>query len=87
MLYSAGELSWLPNEGDTGSVTGRLFLDGALVLLAVDPAKDLTGASVALHVTVVQSADGQAGQTVYSGEVRLVGAAGGAKCWSSRTSP
>lgn len=77
VLYSAGELYWLPTEGDTGNVTGRLFLDGALVLLAVDPAKDLTGASVTLYVTVVQSTDGQSDQTVFSGEVSLVGAAGG----------
>ncbi|MFQ5805998.1 MAG: hypothetical protein ACE5I3_06065 [Phycisphaerae bacterium] len=77
VLFSAGELGALSEEGDTVDLTGRLFLDGALTLLAVDPNKDLTGASVLLRVTVVQSSEGQQDQTVFSGAVELRGTTGG----------
>lgn len=77
VLFSPGELFWFPNEGDTANLTGRLFLDGALTLIAVDPSKDLTGAHVRLRVTVVQSAEGQESQTVFTGAVELRGATGG----------
>ena len=78
VLYSAGELGLLTTEGDEVSLTGRLYLDGALTLLAVDATKDLTGAYVTLSVTVVQRVEAQATETVFSGEIELRGAADGA---------
>ena len=78
VLYSEGELGLFSNVGDTANLTGRLFLDGALLIFAVQSDKDLTGASVQLRVTVVQSVEGQQDQTVFSGAVELRGATGGA---------
>ncbi len=77
VLFSPGELGLFSNEGDVVNLTGRLFLDGALVLLAIDPTHDLTGAYVRLRVTVVQSTEGQEDQTVFSGAVELRGTANG----------
>jgi hypothetical protein len=77
VLFSAGELGLFSNEGDAADLIGRLFLDGALTLLAVDPTHDLTGAYVRLRVTVVQSAEGQDDQTVFSGAVELRGTTNG----------
>ncbi len=78
VLYSAGELGPLSSDGDVVDLTGRLFLDGALTLIAEDSTKDLTGAHVILRVTVVKRVDGHADETVFSGQVELHGAAEGA---------
>jgi hypothetical protein len=75
--YAAGELGLLTGEGDTVELIGRLYLDGALTLLAVDASKDLTGAYVTLSVTVVMQTEGQGSETVFSGEVTLSGGADG----------
>lgn len=75
--FTATELGALANPDGTVDVTGRLFLDGALTILAADSAKDLTGAEVTLIVTVVQRVEGQSEQTVFSGEVALIGSTDG----------
>jgi hypothetical protein len=73
--YSAGEVGLLTAEGDELALTGRLYLDGALTLLAVDATRDLTGAYVTLSVTVVKRVEGHAAETVFSGAIALHGAA------------
>jgi len=79
VLYSAGEAGLLTLEGTEVNLTGRLFLDGALTLLAGDATKDLRGAYVNLSVTVVKRVDGQPEQTVFAGAVELSGAADGGR--------
>lgn len=77
VLFSAGELGLFSSTGDTEELIGRLFLDGAMTIMAVDPDADLTGAFVRLRVTVVRSVAGEADQTVFTGTLELSGATGG----------
>ncbi|MGD8450340.1 MAG: hypothetical protein PVJ57_00850 [Phycisphaerae bacterium] len=64
-------------DGDTLTVIGRLYIDGALAVFSPVAARDLTGASVYLRVTVVQTTP-TGSETVFSGRVGLEGAAAGA---------
>ena len=64
-------------EGDPVDVIGRLFLDGALTIFALDSSQDLTGATVELAVTIVQRTAGLEDQTVFSGTLELRGAVDG----------
>lgn len=73
LRFNVGELGLLP-AGSPFTLTGTLFLDGALSLFATKPETDLTGARVSLSVTVVREAAGQESQTVFSGTVELLGA-------------
>ena len=77
VLYSPGELSLFSAEGDEASLTGRLFLDGALTIFATQADLDLTGAYARLRVTVVKRVEGQSDETVFSGQVELAGTTGG----------
>ncbi|TWT42180.1 hypothetical protein RAS1_33100 [Phycisphaerae bacterium RAS1] len=76
LRFDVGELGLLP-AGTPFDLTGTLFLDGALSIFASEAGRDLSGARVALLVTVVREAAGQDSQTVFSGTVELLGAAGG----------
>jgi hypothetical protein len=60
-------------SGQRVRLAGRVYLDGALAILAVTPEADLSTASVELRVSVVRSAEGEADQTVFSGSLELVG--------------
>lgn len=64
-------------EGDTLSVIGRLYVDGALAVFSPAAARDLTGATVYLRVTVVQTT-ATGSETVFSGRVGLEGSGPGA---------
>jgi hypothetical protein len=64
-------------------LTGRVFVDGALVVFAATPDRDLTGAYVRLLVTIVKQVTGQADQAVFSGSVELTGGAAGSATTSS----
>lgn len=74
--FSAGELGFGSNLGDQAVIRGRLFLDGALTLIAVEPDRDLSAAHATLNVTVVQTLGAQT-RTVFSGSVSLQGTAAG----------
>jgi len=67
----------LRESGETITLTGRLFLDGALAVFSPTAQRDLTGANVYLRVTVVKQVTGQADETVFSGRVGLQGGASG----------
>lgn len=75
VLFSPGEIAGT-QDGQTVELLGRLFLDGALVIVARDTGRDLRGAQVRLRVTVEQITDGTS-QTVFFGEVSLNGDVGG----------
>ena len=75
IVFRAGELGDAV-EGETVLVVGRLFLDGALAIFAVDPVRDLLGAQVTLSVRVVQETD-VADLTVFAGSVEINGGASG----------
>lgn len=77
IVFNPGDLGDLA-EGETGTAVGRLFLDGALAIFAVDPDRDLLGASVRLDVRVVRQTDADPdGETVFEGSVAISGAAAG----------
>jgi len=77
VVFAPAELGPFVQTGDTIDLTGRLFLDGALAIFAIDPDRDLSDAAVLLRVTVVQSSHSGAEQTVFSGELELRGGTGG----------
>lgn len=64
-------------DGDTVSLTGLLFVDGALAIFSPTRGVDLTDAEVLLTITIVQQTAGQADQTVFSGSVALRGGSNG----------
>lgn len=74
VLFSPGELGAQFGEGDEVALTGALFLDGALTIVAFGESDDLTGAEVVLTVTVEKLVDGAAAEQVFSGQVSLTGA-------------
>lgn len=82
VLFSPGELGLFLPRGATARLTGRLFLDGALVLFAEDADKDLTGAWVTLTVTVVKRIEDLPDETVFTGEIELRGEADGQVTWT-----
>ncbi|MCH7872181.1 MAG: hypothetical protein IID33_10830 [Planctomycetes bacterium] len=57
-------------------VIGRLFIDGALAIFAVDPTRDLLGAHVSLSIRVVQESD-EGDLTVFAGSVEINGGVSG----------
>lgn len=75
--FSAGEIRRNSQDGDVEELVGRLFIDGALTVIAVEANRDLSGAFVRLKVEVVKSVEGQADESVYFGEVELRGSADG----------
>lgn len=75
--FAPGELDALSVEGSPADLVGRLYIDGALAILAADSNRNLDGAAVILTVTVVQSTAGQADVTVFNGELDLRGASDG----------
>ena len=72
ITFQVGEIA-ASEDGEPISVTGRLYIDGALTLFALDPSQDLTGATVELAITVVQRAEGSSDQTVFNGTLELRG--------------
>jgi hypothetical protein len=72
IVFTTSEFPLRP-EGTTLNFTGKLFLDGALAVFAPSADRDLTGANISLHVTVVKQVSGQDDQTVFSGSVTLEG--------------
>lgn len=77
VLFSPAELGPNAQPGTLVPVRGRIFLDGALAIFAAASGRDLTGATVRLRVTVVQSVPGEADRTVFAGTVELRGASDG----------
>lgn len=76
VLFSPGEIAGTA-EGDELTLTGRLFLDGALAIAARDATRDLTGAGAVVKVTVQQIGDSDPPTTVFSGEVSFTGSTAG----------
>lgn len=77
IVYNAGELSADSVNGSRADLVGRLFLDGALAILAVESDRDLTGAAVILTVTVTKSVDGQEDETLFVGSLDFRGSTAG----------
>ncbi len=75
--FAPDELGPGTPAGTMVPLTGRLFVDGALAMLAVEGGRDLTGASVKLGVQVLQSGGGGTA-TVFNGSLELRGTANGA---------
>lgn len=73
IVFAAGELSRNSADGDVAELVGRLFVDGALTVIAVEADRDLTGAFVRLSVEVVKSQAGVADEIVYFGRIELRG--------------
>ncbi|MFH1746035.1 MAG: hypothetical protein ABIG44_03210 [Planctomycetota bacterium] len=77
------DILFSPNEfingvaGETVTLTGRLYVDGALVVFSPSAGRDLTGAEVTLEVTIVKQVAGRADETVFSGQVSVMGGEGG----------
>lgn len=76
ILFSPAELGNGLRDGDTATLEGRLFLDGALAMYANDSGRDLSGGFVTLTVRV-EKIDGEQTQEVFFGAVGLTGAANG----------
>lgn len=72
VLYTPEEIGGTAN-GERLRFTGRMFLDGALVMFATTNATDLTGTSVAVRVTVVKEVAGEDNQTVFDGTLSATG--------------
>lgn len=72
IVFNPGEISPESAAGDETQLIGKLFIDGALAIVAPEATVDLTGQSVLLRVRVTRLAAGQE-QTVYSGAVELRG--------------
>lgn len=80
VVFAPGELRAGSQAGDTEPLIGRLFLDGALSVLAVNPQRNLDGAFVRMTVTVrriVEDETQPVDEVVFTGSVELRGAAGG----------
>lgn len=76
VVFASGELGRRYTTGTVANLSGRLFLDGALTIIAADASRDLTGAFVTLRVTVDKiSSTGE--ERVLDGSLELRGAAGG----------
>lgn len=73
IVFSPAEFPGRQN-GDRVTVRGRIFVDGALALLAESKTQDLNGAFVRLHVSVSNSSDES---SAFEGEIILTGAANG----------
>lgn len=77
LVYRAGELSASSADGDKVDLVGRLFLDGALAILAVEANRDLTGSAVIVTVRVTKQVSGQDDQVLFDGVLNLSGATDG----------
>jgi hypothetical protein len=75
--FVTGELGAGVGPGELGAARGRLFLDGALAVIAADSGRDLTGSTVRLSLTVTRSTEGQGDETAFSGAVEIVGQSDG----------
>jgi hypothetical protein len=62
-------------DGELAQFRGRVFIDGALAVFAVQELTDLTGTQVTFRVTIVQQTEGQADQEVFAGSVSMTGGA------------
>jgi len=71
--FAPGELSPGSQAGDQVELMGRLFLDGALAVFAPHAEADLRDASVRLHVSIVKRTVGEDDETLFDGEIELVG--------------
>jgi len=75
--FSPGELGFGSNAGDAATIRGRVFLNGALTLISVEPDRDLSAAHATVRVRVVRSESGAADQTVFDGSIALQGTSAG----------
>lgn len=75
--FATGELGAGIGPGELGTARGRLFLDGALAIIAADSSRDLTGSTVRLSLTITRSTEGQSDETAFFGAVEIVGDSGG----------
>jgi hypothetical protein len=73
VVHLPRELDLLVPAGAPVSLTGRLFLDGALTLFAEDAGQDFTGAYATLTVTVVKRLEGLPDETLFTGRIELRG--------------
>ncbi len=77
------EVAFAPEEfprlasGQTISVFGQVFLDGALAVFATDPQMDLTGAHATIEVEVTRHGGSLDDQVVFHGRVDLRGTTAG----------
>lgn len=77
VLFAPGEISAFSAEGNTETLTGRVFLDGALVVLGATGVSDLGEAEVSLRVVIEQvSASDEQHATVFDGALVLRAAGG-----------
>jgi hypothetical protein len=75
VLLRASEVG-LVLPGQTVSLRGRLFLDGAIAVFAVPEANDLSAVSVTLRVKVVREVGDQTPETLFVGSLHVVGGTG-----------
>ena len=75
IIFQPGELAEAV-EGEPVLVFGRVFIDGALAIFAVDAGRDLLGAHVSLSVRVVKESE-TSSQTVFAGSVEINGGLAG----------
>jgi hypothetical protein len=76
IVLSSSELGGAA-EGETVTVAGKLFIDGAIALYGRQAGHDLTGASVSVQVTIVRQV-GEQVVVLLSGRAELIGQSGGA---------
>lgn len=76
IIFQPGELGDAL-EGEQVLVVGRLFIDGALAIFAVDAGRDLLGAHVSLSIRVMKETETDS-QTVFAGSVEINGGLAGA---------
>ncbi len=74
--FSASEVT-PPAGGGPATVRGRLFLDGALAVFAVNGVTDLSPVALAMHVTIVKEEEGQSPATVFDGLLQVTGDSAG----------
>lgn len=72
VLFAPGELGSEP-AGTPVTLSGSLFLDGALAVFANTEVTDLTGASLVLRVTIMKEVEGRSAEQVFDGTLQVTG--------------
>ena len=70
-------------DGELVQFRGRVFIDGALAVFAVQDLTDLTGVQLTFSVTIVQQADGHADQEVFAGSISITGGLNRQVCFAA----
>lgn len=77
VIFDEQELGAVANQGDPVDLSGSVFIDGALAMLAVGADADLSESEVTLHFTVRKIPGTGEGTVVFNGTVTLSGTTGG----------